>query len=404
MKPKVLFLTGASPYPLTTGAKIRTYNLLKCLASQFEIDLLTITTSDDELAALETIRAQGIAVHSIQLPSLRSGFKKLRVALKAHFKHEPYLVRRYTTELYRKLMSDLLAKHEYEVVHCDSISMAGYLSVLPKERVILTQHNVEHEIWEGYAKTAHSPWSRAFFARQHQLVHKLEAGLDKLVGHIVAVSTRDKELLSESYPAERIVVVENGVDIEAYVNTIPQDQRDTIVFTGSLDYPPNLDALEFFFAEILPQMQEQVDLAEIVIAGKNPPASLVKRASQASVKLLANVPVMQEILFQARVAIVPLRIGGGSRLKILEAGAAGIPVVATTKGAEGLDLLQPDDLLVRDDPREFAEAVLRVYNDEQLHRELATRCHARVVDCYSWSKISEPLAELWRQVASGAGD
>jgi len=398
-KPRILFLTGAFPYPLTTGAKIRTFNLLKALAGEFDIDLLTIVGSPEEIRHVASVEAIGITVRYLHI-ALNSTIKKAGDAFFAFLFPTPYLTRHYILSEYRQVLDDMLSDRQYDAIHCDSISMSANLEGLDRDRLILTQHNIEQIIWAGYVEHAGSFPARFFYSNQLRKVKYLEEHLDDIYGHVVTVSEEDKRRLSSAFPKEKIVVVDNGVDPEAYSNHTNPEERHGIVFTGSLDWHPNIDALNYFAHELHPHLKKIDGEAQVSIVGRKPSTALRETLdSRDGVTVFADVPEIQPFLHNARVMMVPLRIGGGSRLKILEAMASGLPVVSTSKGCEGIPVTDGENIIIRDDPGEFAKALVDVTRDGELHARLARNGLALIQSRFSWEMVSRPLAALWKAVA-----
>jgi glycosyltransferase involved in cell wall biosynthesis len=399
-KRKVLMLTGALPYPLTTGAKIRTFNLLKRLADEFDIDLLTVITDESEKEYIAYIEAIGVSCHYLILPGQSGLFKKATDAFLSWILSEPYLTRHYRSKPYRKRLDKLLAATNYDVIHCDAISMTPNFQGLDKRRLILTQHNIEQVIWAGYVKRAGNPLMHVYYRNQHRKIERLESRLNDTYGHVVTVSANDKQILSQFYPDDRITVVENGVDPATYENDRPLGERSGIVFTGSLDWMPNIDGLTWFACDIYPLLRTTVPGLQIKVVGRRPSFRLMDILStRTAVTVHADVPEIQPFLHEARVMIVPLHIGGGSRLKILEAMASRLPVVATAKGAEGLDVEHGKNILIANEPEKFAGALIDVLNDDSLHQRLAEAGLELINARYSWENVARPLADLWRSVA-----
>jgi glycosyltransferase involved in cell wall biosynthesis len=402
VKTKVLFLTGAAPYPLTTGAKIRTFNLLKTLAGRFDIHLLTVLTAENEKAYLPIWEKAGLTCHYLTSDRMDNPLGKRLDALSSFLLSDPYLTRHYTFRAYRKLVESLMQETAYDVVHCDSISLTGNLEGIDKNRLVLTEHNIEQIIWAGYVEHAGGSLTRTFYQNQYRKVKRLEESLFKTYGYVVTVSEEDKKRLALTFPPERIVVVENGVDPQAYRADVPLPQRRGVVFTGSLDWHPNIDGLRFFADDIHPKLMARCPECPVTVVGRRPNQALRSRlAALPGATLYADVPEIQPFLHQARVMMVPLRIAGGSRLKILEAMAAGLPVVATSKGAEGLAVTDGRDIIIRDDPEQFAIGLERLGRDDDLWQGIAEHGRALIERQYAWDKVAAPLAALWESIAHG---
>jgi glycosyltransferase involved in cell wall biosynthesis len=399
-KPKVLIITGALPYPLVTGAKIRTFNLLKVLAHEFNIELVTVIAGNEDKEYIKKITEADIKCHYLIRGSDESRISKGRDALLSYLLPEPYLTRHYTFKEYRNKLNGLLFDSDYDVIHCDSISMTGNLCGLDKSRLILTQHNIEQNIWAGYLEHASSFPARLFYRNQYRKVKHLEANLDKTYGHVVTVSEEDRRMLAADFPDDRIIVAENGVDPDAYQNKMSEDKRSGIIFAGSLDWHPNIDGLTWFVQEIYQELVKIAPQSSTTIVGRRPSQGLAATLSGNSrIALHADVPEIQPYLHAARVMMVPLRIGGGSRLKILEAMAAGVPVVSTSKGAEGLAVTDGKDIIIEDNPKQYAEALVKVLQDNQMYRQLIQNGRELIEGRYSWEKVARPLAQLWKKVA-----
>jgi glycosyltransferase involved in cell wall biosynthesis len=400
--PKILFLTGAAPYPLTTGAKIRTFNLLKSLAGQFDIHLLTVLTAESEKEYIPIWEKAGLTCHYLTSDRMDNPLGKRLDALSSFMLSEPYLTRHYTFRAYRKQVELLMQESAYNVVHCDSISLTGNLEGLDKSRLVLTEHNIEQIIWAGYVEHAGGSLTRTFYQNQHRKVKRLEGSLFETYGHVVTVSDEDKRRLALTFPPERIVVVENGVDPQAYRADVPLNERHGVVFTGSLDWHPNIDGLRFFADDIYSILRTRCPDCAVTVVGRRPTHALKNRlAALPGTTLYADVQAIQPYLHQARAMMVPLRIAGGSRLKILEAMAAGLPVVATSKGAEGLAVKDGENIIIRDDPEQFAVSLEKLCRDDDLWRGISQRGLALIEKQYAWDKVAVPLAALWRSIADG---
>lgn len=400
--PKILFLTGAAPYPLTTGAKIRTFNLLKALAGEFEIHLLTVLTSEAERTYVPIWEKAGLVCHYLTSDRMDSPMGKRLDALSSFMLSEPYLTRHYTFRAYRKQIELLMSDVSYDVIHCDSISLTGNLEGLDKNRLVLTEHNIEQIIWAGYVEHASGSLTKVFYQNQYRKVKRLEESLVKTYGHVVTVSEEDKRRLALTFPPDGIVVVENGVDPHAYRTDVALGARKGLVFTGSLDWHPNIDGLRYFADDIYPCLKTKCPDCTVAVVGRRPTQSLKDRlAALPGTTLYADVPEIQPFLHQARVMMVPLRIAGGSRLKILEAMASGLPVVATSKGAEGLAVKDGENIIIRDDPERFADGVERLCRDDDLWKIISQRGRALIEERYAWDKVARPLAALWRSIAHG---
>jgi len=260
---------------------------------------------------------------------------------------------------------------------------------------VLFQHNVETVLWRRLAKTEAAPLRRLCYQLEAAKMARYEQTALANFDHVIAVSDQDQDQMRVFAPECPITVVPTGVDTEQY-SVAPAASGNTprVVFTGSMDWEPNLDAVEYFCRDIWPSILAAVPDARFQIVGRNPHGR-VRRLASSSVEVTGTVPSVADYLRDATVVIVPLRIGGGTRLKIFEAMAMGKALVSTSIGAEGLDVLHGRDLLLADNPDRFANAVLDLLRDPVLRRRYE-QAAAIQAQRYDWSRIAEGFAGVLR--------
>lgn len=269
--------------------------------------------------------------------------------------------------------------------------------LLPRRREVpwtLTLHNLGSEMARHNAALAPGPRQRAMLAVEQRNARRLERWAVGAYDVIVTPSQADAAALPGA-----VAVVPNGVDVDRFrPSSLPAAPR--LVFTGALHTFPNRDAVRWFCSEVWPRVRAEVPAAALDIVGSRPPADIQSLASRDGVALHADVPDVVPFLESARVAIVPIRVGSGSRLKILEAFAAERPVVSTTIGAGGLTATPGREFLVADDPASFAREVIRCLSDDELARGLARRGRELVEDGYSWARIGQRYVALLEETAT----
>lgn len=267
---------------------------------------------------------------------------------------------------------------------------------------MLFQHNVESSLWQRLATTESHPVKKLVFQIESAKMTRYERASLSKFHHAIAVSEHDRQQLLAMDPSCEITVVPTGVDSAKFSPAPPsQTPPERIVFTGSMDWEPNVDAVEYFCQQIWPRIHSQYPQAIFQVVGRNPHTK-IRRLASASVEVTGTVPSVADYLRDATVVVVPLRIGGGTRLKIFEAMAAGKALVATSIGAEGLDVQSGRDLLLADDAPGFSEAVLRLIADASLRRQLEEAA-VRLASQYDWSKIVEQFAQVLSRTAMTAG-
>ena len=403
MRPRLLFLCQTFPYPPDGGVWIRTYHVLRLLARAFDITALCFERAvgpDDLRAAAaghEPLDRFG-AIEVFSLPQRHSRWRYAWDHLRSAVRRRAYTAYLYESTAFRRRLAELLRSETFDLVHVDSLDLAGYLPACRDIPVVCVHHNVESDLLRRRGAIERSRWRGAYVRYQARLTESVERDWCERVALNVAVSEQDRAVLQRIAPAARVAVVPNGVDIDEFQ---PTDVAGTgVAFIGGTTWFPNLDALEFFCADILPHLRA---------AGANVPARWIGSASpeqrrhyqeRYGVELTGYVDDVRPFMREAACQIVPLRAGGGTRLKILNAWAMGKVVVSTSVGCEGLAAADGDNILIRDDPREFASAVLTVLRNDELRRRLGERARATAERLYSWDVIGHELNETYLRLAA----
>ena len=389
---KILMLSTYLPQP-TWGAGLRSYYLLKALARHHTVSLLTladrasIDTSEIQ-ASLESI------LHSIHVVDLPTTQAKRWQQLFFMVRGQSYLLNVRIIPAMQAMLDTLLTKHKYDAVLFDSVIAAGYH--LPAGiKIIINQHNIEYEILQRtyeHEKALLRKWYNGYQAR---LLKREEIERCKKADLIIVTSERERLLLEATLPTKTITTVPNGVDIETFdVSDIEQVEANKIVFTGTMDYYPNIQAVLFFAQQCWPLIRQKVTDASWQIVGRNPPPEVLALNALPGVTVTGLVPDVRPYLASAAVAIAPLQIGSGTRLKILEALAMRKAVVSTSIGYEGLELKADKHLLVADQPADFAQAVITVLGDPQMRVRIGNAGRELVEAKYSWAQCGSHLLQI----------
>jgi polysaccharide biosynthesis protein PslH len=405
---RIAVLDEELPYPPTTGKRIRTYNLLSQLAARHDISFLCYRSHDP--AELEPGLAHfaqlGIRVVMHDEPPPRQSVLLGRSELawklfRNLFSPQPFLVENHVRRPFLRMVERIAAEQEIDVWHCEWTPYARVPALLGLRPWVVVAHNVESLIWQRYYETERNPLKRWYIGLQWSKFRRFESRSFRTTSQLVTVSRPDATLAVRHFTARQPAVVDNGVDTRQILPPEAPRDRHSILFLGSLDWRPNLDGVTQLLDEIFPLVQSRQPSAQLHIVGRKPPRWLVERiARQANVHLHADVPSVQPFLHRCSVMAVPLRIGGGSRLKILEALSAELPVVSTTIGAEGLHVVTGEHLTLADSPSEMAAALSRATElpDDLLAQ--ARRGRQLVVEQYDWPVLAEKLDRVWRSVAS----
>ena len=381
---RILWVKAGKLLPVDTGGKIRSYNLLRQLALRNELTLLSYYGEAEDREYDAEIRRQFPGAETIYTGV--PGASALHYARHA-LSRTPYAVAKFTSGSVRERVAGLLAGGRLDVAVCDFLSASANFPKAFRTPCVLFQHNVESVLWRRQAAHEPNAIKRLAFAVEAWKMARYERATVARFPHVVAVSDRDRDEMTAMADPSHISVVPTGVDVAQYRAAAGREaDHRTVMFLGSMDWEANIDAVEHFCRTTWPAIRAAVPDARFLIVGRNPHARVLSLASD-SVEVTGTVPSVVEYLARAAVVVVPLRIGGGTRLKIFEAMAAGRAVVSTSIGAEGLDVASGRDLLLADDDAVFAGAVVELLRGGDRRRALgraAAECAAR----YDWPAIA----------------
>lgn len=391
---KVLFACPWIPWPLDDGGRIRTYNLLKAVARHAEVHLRVVLApgqDEDDARELEPWCAS-VRVFSRGKPGTWTRWARPKIE---RWFHSPGLAAEMAAEL---------ATGGYDLVHLDELLLAR--STPADSRVPVVQHHHKLDTVLYSALAGHRGVTKHFDLFK---LRRLERESARLYRHHVVCSEGDARILTERYPRIVCTAIPSGYDPEYFrpeegggEGDDPGGAREpaTLVFVGSMGYGPNVDAAVRFVREILPGLRATRPELRTIVVGKDPSPE-VRALAGPGVQVTGAVPDVRPYLRRATAMVVPLRIGGGTRLKIVEAMGAGTPVVSTYTGAEGLALEHREHLLLAGDNAAFAACVNELLDDPHLARDLARRAHERVSRLYTWPVLGASLVEAWRAAAGG---
>ncbi len=387
---RILWAKANKLLPLHSGGDIRSFHILKYLSAHHDVTFLSYYDGAQD----EKYESQ-LNTHfpsAIALSTGKSTPRSLDYLRRLSSPH-PYAVSRFQSPIVAEKINALLRNGTYDVAIADFLDAAINFSAKSKTPRVLFQHNVESEIWRRHAATATNPAKRLMYKTEFNKMLRYE---QKIVGnfdHVIAVSENDRQIMQQWTEASRITVVPTGVDV-AHYRPLPNDSEPApiVMFIGAMDWEPNVDAVEFFCAEMWNRIVTEIPAARFLIVGRNPDRRVQKLASP-SVEITGRVESVAEYLRQAAVVVVPLRIGGGTRLKIYEAMAAAKAVVSTTVGAEGLDVAPGKDILIADEPHTFADSVATLLQDANLRRRYEQAALATAAK-YDWAVIAAKFAAV----------
>lgn len=401
-RPRVLFLAQVLPYPPDTGVSIRTYHVLRLLSSVFDVTALCFHRSSAHRSAEERERSVDAlrALASVDAFPIPQEHSRVRFAwdhVRSVLQRKAYTYYAYRSRAFRERLDALVRSRSFDLVHLDSLDLCGYLPLGTDAPTICAHHNVESKLLRRRAEVQDARWKRAYLDLQADLVEREERRWCERFSLNVAVSENDRDDLERLAPGGDFLVVPNGVDVRKFQ---PGGGADAaIAYLGGTEWFPNLDALDHFCEDVLPRLRRCGELPPVQWIGRAEPEQQRRYGREYGVELTGYVEDVRPYLRDAACVVVPLRVGGGTRLKITTAWAMGKAVVSTSVGCEGLDAVDGRNILIRDDPDAFAAAVRRVLTDDELRARLERGARSTAVDAYSWDVIGEPMLDRYRALA-----
>jgi len=393
---KVLWVNTNFLHPTTKGGQIRTFEMLRYLHRRHEIHYVAIASPKQTEGP---VRAQEYSAKAYpfpyRIPQKPSPAFLLQLAA-GIFSPLPLAVSRFHPPGMAVFLEKLMARERFDRAVVDHLAPAAYFPNLPC--AVLFQHNVETMIWRRHAEHASDPLRRWYFQLHARRMFEFERRVSLAAGHTVAVSEADASQMRELFGVTRVSAIPTGVNLNYFQppsSAPPAPVAADLVFVGSMDWLPNVDGVLYFVREILPLIRRRRPDCSLAIVGRTPPAAVTELAERdPCIYVTGTVPDIRPYLWNSAVSIVPLRIGGGTRLKIYEAMAARIPVVSTTIGAEGLTIHPPDDIRIADTPRDYADRCLELLSSSEERERVGSAAWEMVNADFSWERVARCFEEI----------
>jgi polysaccharide biosynthesis protein PslH len=416
---RILWVKADKLLPVQSGGNIRSYHVLRYLSARHELTFYSYYGGTPDLDYEGELQRQlpgavAVCTGKRELPGAVRGLDYL-----AHLSAQPpYAVSRFAHAQVQKQLRTWFRERRFDVAVCDfldaAVNFPGSLNI-PS---VLFQHNVESEIWRRHAATTSNPLKKMMYRMEFRKMLRYERAAVCKFHHVIAVSENDRALMTRWVDRDRVSVIPTGVDLAQYRPSDPAADPAAsnanasvplITFVGAMDWEPNVDGVEYFCSEVWPLIKNEVPGARFRIVGRNPDSRIQKWVSNPtnnsatnstgnSIEVTGRVPSVVEHLRQSAVVVVPLRIGGGTRLKIYEAMATAKAVVSTTVGAEGLDVRHGHDIILADDPGSFAQAVIMLLRDPELRRRYE-KAAAETAARYDWPAVGARFSDIVQSVA-----
>ncbi len=391
---KILWVSPFFLHPTDRGGQIRTLGTMKELLKRHEIHFAALNHPDNIEGPQ---RSREYSTKHIAVPHAaprRGSLAMMPQLIGSLISSVPLAVSRYASAELRSAIAALIAKEQYDSIVCDFLTSAPNIPEL--RDAVLFQHNVETTIWQRHVERANSGAKRAFFGMQARRMEAYERKACQQAKFVIAVSEMDAQRMRQMFAVDRVEAVSTGVDLDYFApKSTPDAMQSDLIFSGSMDWLPNVDAIEFFLAEVLPLIRKRRPGTTFTIAGRSPDPRVQRAAAGIEgVTVTGSVPDMRPYLWGSKVSVVPIRIGGGTRLKVYECMAAGLPVVSTTIGAEGLDYNAGRDILIADTPQQFAEQCLQLLEHEDARKAVIAAAFHLVESRFSWAAVTEQFEDI----------
>lgn len=390
---RILWVKIGGLWPKNTGGRLRTFNMIDELSRRQRVTVLTTHAPGESEAELR--RHLPHCEQVISLPYTLAKWNSARFARAlavSYLTGEPVDMVRSLVPAVRDAVCEMLDGGAYDVCIADFLCAVPNVPMEGPTPVVLFEHNAEFVIWERLAAVEQRWWRRLLLKIEAAKMRRYEADACMRAALTVAVSSVDRATLSAIAPSADIRDIPTGVDIAYFARAAAPEIQDHLVFTGSMDWQPNEDAILHFIDAILPAIRRKVPQVSLTVVGRNPSKRLMQAARRADVGVTGTVDDVRPYVVKAAVYVVPLRIGGGTRLKICEALSMGKAVVSTSVGAEGLPLEPGKHLIVADDPERFADEVVALLRDEGRRRALGAAGRQLMEERHAWSRIADEFS------------
>lgn len=407
---RVLYLSTRPCWPVTSGAHLRDFHLARQLSLGQE--LLYLAFDSGTGSADSSQRLPELNNSRVVLVPRGQGYGPLQL-LRGALGSAPISVLNYTTNAMRQALRRILQAEAFDFVQVEGVHLCAYLPLIralaPEATILMDWHNIESELMDRYADNTSSIARRWYARRTARQLYKCEQRLLAECRAHTVCSEREQAQLLKRAPGAAVEVISNGVDVEFFAATpagatpaiaasTADGARRSIAFVGSMSYHANIDAACYFVEAIWPTIRERRPELEFRIVGSNPTAQVQALRNHPDVIVTGTVDDVRPYYREALAVVVPLRVGGGTRLKVLEAMASGTPVISTSLGAEGLDVTHGSNLLLADDAAAMADAVVNMQAHDERWQQLVENGRRLVAASYDWSSIGQKLRSFYGRV------
>ena len=391
---RILQIVPQIPYPLDNGARIGVFNITKYLALRGHSITMLALSQKEGFKPRELEKYCHLEVISKDTQNRVAGmFFNL-------FSQKPYTISKYDSLGAKQRLKEIMSQGKIDIVHVDHLHIAAYGKFLKAEwgvPIVLREHNVENTIWKRFYQLQNNPLIKAYAFFQYKKVTAYEKMMCQSFDRILVNTKEDQERIKKLNPHIKISIIPGGVDTSYFFPQLIEEEPYTITFVGSMDWAANIDGVLWFVEKVFPLIQQKYPRMKLCLVGSNP-VKKINILKSAFIDVRPNVPDVREYIAKAKVFVVPLRIGGGMRLKILEAFAMQRAVVSTSVGCEGIEVENNRELMIADDEHDFAQQVVSLLSDREKRVRLGKQGYDLVKRKYSWEKVAESFEAVYEKI------
>lgn len=390
---KILFLANRVPYPPFRGDKLKIFNLARRLCAQHELHLLTFAQNEEDWKYEDELKKIFSTVKFISQPKWKSALH----CIGGLFDGTPFQVHYFRSTAMKNAVKQILTEHQFDVVHVQHLRMAQYFQDQQNIPRILDLPDAFSLYWQRKQANTKNPVLRFFEQKEQKRVYQYERILAQYNLSLVC-SREDKQYLEQEHHLENVSLLPNGVDTDTFApRNHDYSHNNTLLFTGNMDYGPNVDAVQYFAAEILPLVKIKFPEIQFIIAGQRPIPKVLALAGD-SIKVTGFIQDLAAVYNSASVVVAPLRFGAGTQNKVLEAMAMGVPVVCSNIGFEGLHIQSGEGAIMQTDPQAFAQSIIELLSSESHRKTVGEQGVSIIRSRFSWDIIAKQLGVYFAQV------
>ena len=359
---RILFLTTELPYPLNNGGKIRTYNMIKSMYNSYQIDLVCFSEDkcDSEINELKKMCTSVSVVEKIYTNSSSKVILIKNLIISA-VKNKPFVIEKFKDEIYKKKVEELLKQNKYKAIIVDHLQIASYIEKITDNKIILSQHNCEYLILKRRYEKEKNLLKKLYIWNEYQKTKRYERKICRMVNKVIMLSNEDKEfLICKDYLGKNIEILPISVESN-YIKSTHNEKINNILFLGTMSWFPNEQGVLWFIKEAWDDIKREFPECKLYIVGNKPSKEIVE-CSNDDIIVTGYVEDINEYIEKCDVCVIPLFIGGGMRVKILECMSKGIPCISTSIGAEGIEYEDGNDILIANTSKEFVKALNEIEN------------------------------------------